>query len=358
MWSILTWERSLPCSIAAYNLLEECKTIVFIFGDKKGKLIIVRSIEGKYDGAFVDGIHMGTVTTIKVNEGKLPMSKKNQSITKPVKSDVEIIPEKRLIFTDEEQRNLDLTDKEVLEQIEKENRTFLESNKTPVKLDSGDIMIATGSLDRTIKILIIKRILKNEKFHYKNVVTFLSLRHRYRISDIDWDPYDPDRFLNVCQKHVTVQVWTINPVSKSPHKNSDDKGSRDDADIDKYYVSNIRGHKGFVTTACWSHNEKNCVLTCSDDQSIKVWNLINIRCRQPPMPMRRDDREEEVREDEDDFRREDDQFRDDFGQKNGRSKLESYKQGGEYVNRAVKYRMDSDDENEDEASYDYYNKSK
>jgi hypothetical protein len=341
-------------AVEVVNLMDECKTIVFIFGDKKGKLIIVRAIDGKYDGAFIDGIHQGTVTTIKVNEGRLPIVRKG--IAGPPKPDAESSPGKRLIFTDED-RHLDSANREEQLRLEKENRTFLESNKVQVKMDSGDIMVATGSLDRTIKILIIRRILKPEKFHYKNVHVFLGLRHRYRISDIDWDPFDPDRFLNVCQKHVTVQVWTINPTSDHPHKNSDDKGPRDDADIDKYYVSNIRGHKGFVTSASWSHNEKNCILTCSDDQSIKVWNLINIRSRQPPMPMRREAGEDEGGQEEDDGRREEDNFRDDFGQRNGQSKLESYKQGVD-TKKAVNYRVDSDDEEDYEASQTYFNQSK
>lgn len=34
---------------------------------------------------------------------------------------------------------------------------------------------------------------------------------------------------------------------------------------DKYYVANVRGHKGFITCAMWSKFDKDCILTCSDD---------------------------------------------------------------------------------------------
>ena len=51
---------------------------------------------------------------------------------------------------------------------------------------------------------------------------------------------------------------------------------------DRYCVANIRGHKGFITTAMWSRNDSNHIMTCSDDQSIKIWNLVNIKHRKPP----------------------------------------------------------------------------
>lgn len=51
---------------------------------------------------------------------------------------------------------------------------------------------------------------------------------------------------------------------------------------EKYYVANIRGHKGFITAATWSKYDKDCILTSSDDQSVKIWNLVNIKYRKPP----------------------------------------------------------------------------
>ena len=51
---------------------------------------------------------------------------------------------------------------------------------------------------------------------------------------------------------------------------------------DKHCIANIRGHKGFITAAVWSKYDKDCVLTCSDDQSVKIWNLVNIKYKKPP----------------------------------------------------------------------------
>lgn len=330
-------------AVEIVNLVDELKTIVFLFGDKKGKLIIVRQVAGRYDGAFVDGLHTGTVSVIRVNEGRLPI-KRTKELISDKKDGLEESPAKRLIFGDEAKANTDTAERETQLSAERTARSLLAQNPNVVPLADGDIMVASGSLDRSIKIIILRGALKQEKFHFKNVTVLLSLRHRYRISDIDWDPFDPDRFLNVAHKHVTVQIWTINPLTKDPKKDTDDKTPRDDADIDRYYVANIRGHKGFITSSCWSRQERNCVLTCSDDQSVKVWNLVNIRCRQPPIPTRREIADEEGEEDD---RRD---GYEEFGARNGRSKLESYKQMGDDPRantdsgRVVRYRIDSDDE--------------
>ena len=69
------------------------------------------------------------------------------------------------------------------------------------KFDKG-LTIATGSYDRTIKISLIKN--SSGNFTYKNLNVMFVFKHSFRISGIDWDPFNPHRFLNSCQKHVTV----------------------------------------------------------------------------------------------------------------------------------------------------------
>ena len=54
-------------------------------------------------------------------------------------------------------------------------------------------------------------------------------------------------------------------------------------------MANIRGHKGYITSALWSHSEPNCIITSSDDQSVKIWNLANIRFKKPPGNKKRRD---------------------------------------------------------------------
>lgn len=74
---------------------------------------------------------------------------------------------------------------------------------------------------------------------------------------------------------------------------------------EKHYVANIRGHKGFITTALWSRYDKDCILTCSDDQSVKIWNLVNIKYKKPPGKKKKESKlgevimEEEQEEEED-----------------------------------------------------------
>ena len=369
-------------AIEIINLIDEFKTILFIFGDKKGKLLIIRRYDGKYDSVFVDNLHNGTVSTIKFNETK--MNALNGNLNVENKSDLfvkhnschtsekemsvdQITPEdqrlkktlgsdlsstkKMLIFDDNEVDELE----KIIHQKSKEHeaaiRDTLKANDEQVKMGTSDVMIASGSLDRTIKILIIRNALKPEKLTPKSVYTFLSLRHRYRIAEISWDPFDSDRFLTVCQKHVAVQVWTINPRKNAVLKQDEEKVERNDKDLDPYYVSSIRGHKGFITTATWSQNERNCVLTCSDDQSIKLWNLINIRCRQPPAPRKNEIAEEEIYEE--DQPRESDRREYDGYRKNV-SKLDSYKQKGS--EKPARYRIESEDDDDDDYT-PYYKKS-
>jgi len=82
---------------------------------------------------------------------------------------------------------------------------------------------------------------------------------------------------------VTVQVWTINPEKEMEENPDESKTSLLELKgEDRNCVANIRGHKGFITTAMWSRCEANHVLTSSDDQSIKIWNLVNIKHRKPP----------------------------------------------------------------------------
>ncbi len=91
------------------------------------------------------------------------------------------------------------------------------------------------------------------------------MKHKFRVSFIDWDPFTPHRLLNVCQKHITVQVWSLNPELDKEEAKKEGKEITILEGEDKYYVANVRGHKGFITCAMWSKFDKDCILTCSDD---------------------------------------------------------------------------------------------
>ena len=376
-------------AVEVINLFDEFQTVLLVFGDKKGKMLLVRYHKGYYDSTFLDNVHNGCISEIKFNRGMmLSQNKSNDKSSLTVKSDVN--PQKKMLIFDEyeikknEKHNTNADADAVI-------RDTLSQNEVPVKIGPYDLMIASGSLDRTVKILIIRNGLKNEKLHFKNVQTYLTLRHRYRFDQIDWDPFDPDRFLSVHQKHAAVQIWTINPRPKAKLKQDEEGVSRDDMNQDPYYVSSIRGHKGFITVACWSQAEKNFVLTASDDQSIKIWNLINIRCRQPPLPRKNEgeeDREVEQQtvrrgnnyRDNDNYKqRNNETYNEEKPKRRNQGDFEQDKPQGKYSNRdyeisydnypsklnnykqsntqkVVKYELDSEEE-DDQESNTYYRKS-
>lgn len=278
-------------SVEIVDRIKEKNTIVFFFGDKKGNLIVVRNVGDKFDSVFVDSVHSALISTIRVNLYKLgdAEAKQKQELSEANQSVQDgFLLGKNLIFNDEVQKNLkknplsdvqsEVTQKENSE-ISKQKAT--ENSGRPELsevYEKDDLIFATGSYDRTIKIFIFKNVFLKKALNSSSLIQHLTFKHKYRISEMDWDPFNHDRLLNVCQKHVTVQVWTINPIKPTEVK----APKSTDNDDDKYCVSNIRGHKGFITAAIWSRNEKNCIITCSDDQSIKIWNLVNIKYQKPP----------------------------------------------------------------------------
>ena len=139
--------------------------------------------------------------------------------------------------------------------------------------NGNSVLYATGSYDRFIKIFKIKNIDDDGK---KNITHLISFKHKFRILEIDWDPFNEDRLLNICQKHATVQVWSISGKSEKEEENKNKKSS------DGHFVANIRGHKGFITSAKFSNFEPNTIITASDDQSVKIWNLASIKFKKPP----------------------------------------------------------------------------
>lgn len=147
------------------------------------------------------------------------------------------------------------------------------------------VVFATGSYDRTIKIAMLPH---GKKLARNTIKVLKVLKHRYRINFIDWDPFVPHRLMNTCQKHTTIQVWSLNP--EKDQKDAEKEGRKVEVEEgdEKYYVANIRGHKGFITCALWSRFDKDCILTCSDDQSVKIWNLVNIKYKKPPSKKKKD----------------------------------------------------------------------
>lgn len=147
------------------------------------------------------------------------------------------------------------------------------------------LVFATGSFDRSIRVQMLP---KDKKLSRNNLKLLKVLKHRFRIASLDWDPFVPHRLLNVCQKHTTIQVWTLQPKKDLQEAEKEGRKLELGEEDEQHYLANIRGHKGFITCAMWSRFDKDCILTCSDDQSVKIWNLVNIKYRKPPSKKKKD----------------------------------------------------------------------
>lgn len=104
---------------------------------------------------------------------------------------------------------------------------------------------------------------------------------------LDFSTINPDYMLNICEKHATVQVWNCAF-----------------GEIADRRIWNIRGHRGFLSSAAFSCHSENMVITSSEDQTVKVWDLLKIKNRIPPNKKRAkkrkdsDDDEDDEAEDE------------------------------------------------------------
>ncbi len=78
-------------------------------------------------------------------------------------------------------------------------------------IGNDDLMFATGSNDRSINIYVLQNAFNKRALATDSLVLTTVMKHMYRIVHIDWDPFDTDRFLNICSKYINVQIWTINP---------------------------------------------------------------------------------------------------------------------------------------------------
>ncbi len=71
-------------------------------------------------------------------------------------------------------------------------------------LEENDLMFCTGSYDRLIKVFIIRNVKSTASLNEKEIVIINKFKHRGKIQEIDWDPFNTDRLLNTCQNNATV----------------------------------------------------------------------------------------------------------------------------------------------------------
>lgn len=128
-----------------------------------------------------------------------------------------------------------------------------------------ELYILTGSMDRTISVLVVR----------KSSLVFLGyIRHKFCIEAIRInDTFD---VLAVAKAHTSVQVWSLEKVLDSKKKQL--AGTREV--LHNLEKCNIRGHTGFICDAIFIANQR--VLSCGDDQTLKLWDLAHITNVKPP----------------------------------------------------------------------------
>jgi len=133
------------------------------------------------------------------------------------------------------------------------------------KFIDGKLRAATGSYDRYINLYKITNFGTDKFDPNTDIKVYAKLKHKYRITQVCFSHHNIDQLLNVCDKHATVQIWDCSEEEKEDRR--------------QY---NIRGHRGFISTAAFALQAPNTVITGSDDQTVKVWNLIEIKNTKPP----------------------------------------------------------------------------
>lgn len=170
------------------------------------------------------------------------------------------------------------------------------------RLSDGRLKCASGSYDRYINLYRINNFGKKEFDPAKDITLYAKLkyapltRHKYRIIQLNFSFHNFDQLLNVCDKHATVQVRLAHQIWDSTFEDKADRR-----------LYNIRGHRGFISSAAFSLQAPNMVITGSDDQTVKVWNLLEIKNSKPPnkkkqkllaKPEEEEEDEEDVEEEE------------------------------------------------------------
>ncbi len=80
----------------------------------------------------------------------------------------------------------------------------------------------------------------------------------------------------IAKAHASVQIWDIEgELERRKNQTENTRDARDGLER-----CNIRGHIGFICDA--DFYGKDIALTCSDDQTLKVWNLATINNKKPP----------------------------------------------------------------------------
>eukprot|EP01016_Furgasonia_blochmanni_P011583 TRINITY_DN15289_c0_g1_i2.p1 TRINITY_DN15289_c0_g1~~TRINITY_DN15289_c0_g1_i2.p1 ORF type:complete len:200 (-),score=31.43 TRINITY_DN15289_c0_g1_i2:65-664(-) len=150
-----------------------------------------------------------------------------------------------------------------------------------IHLTDEEIVFASGAFDKVIYVYVARNVWDPE-----NLIVDIAfvLRHKQRVSNLKWSMQD--QLLAVAKDHGTLQIWDASLDLETD--DGEDETSRE--------ICNIRGHKGFIVDAEFYLRNPNYVITSSEDQSVKIWDINTIKNRKAPGKKRKRKNKEELDE--------------------------------------------------------------
>ncbi|KRX10778.1 WD40-repeat-containing domain [Pseudocohnilembus persalinus] len=168
------------------------------------------------------------------------------------------------------------------------------------KFDKNKIYLCLGGFHRRISFFLIEILNDNldmqqdNKEHYllnKVSLTYLGqAKHKFPIIKMKFS--QNDFLLTICHNHETVQIYDFTyfeNIIKGNQGNDDKwvkvkdtndlgflKNLEDNVIQDQLEFCNVRGHRGFINDAEFSLIDPNILVTSSDDQTVKFWDIYKI----------------------------------------------------------------------------------
>ncbi|KAM0787359.1 hypothetical protein ACM66B_003445 [Microbotryomycetes sp. NB124-2] len=137
-------------------------------------------------------------------------------------------------------------------------------------------LIATGSVDRTIRIHDLRMATQNAGLNptvptmQPNVTVATLLGHEYAVRKVCWSPHSPN-VLASGSYDMTSRIWSIDSASLGNNA-AQQVGTFSSAGMGGARLERIYdGHSEFVVGVAWSYYDENVVASASWDQECHLW---------------------------------------------------------------------------------------
>ena len=126
--------------------------------------------------------------------------------------------------------------------------------------ETKDIIIATSSYDKLLVVSRIANFGSSNQLSQNMLARVMVCKQKLKIKGIEWHPSIQSLILIYFKQNSTVQICNIDEVEEN-----------------EIFLSNVRGHKGYINQAIWNPMHSKQIITCSDDQSVKIWNIDKVK---------------------------------------------------------------------------------